>query len=284
MLTIAVIGSRSFLAGHFISAAAGAGWRVIAIDRPDADVRDVASLERALGGVTADVVVNFAAISHVVGGNTRDFYEVNAFGQGNVLQALAKTGFSGRHVFISSANVYGASDQPMKETDAPRPANHYGASKVLAEGFCNFLGGGFTTHIVRPFNCIGLGQPENFLAPKIIAAFRNGETELVLGNLGVERDFVDARDFAQMLMLLAEKGSPHPIINFGNGEVVRIGGLIAAAERVSGRKMTVRSAAEFQRAGDILRQQGDIARLRELGYSRRYPIEETIRWMLSGEA
>ncbi|MGH2549340.1 MAG: GDP-mannose 4,6-dehydratase, partial [Thermomicrobiales bacterium] len=135
--------------------------------------------------------------------------------------------------------------------------------------------------IVRPFNCIGAGQPVRFLAPKIVDAFRTRADELVIGNLAVERDFLDARDFAQMLALLVFNGASHRVLNFCNGETVSIQTLIDAAARLSGHRLSVRSDAQFQRPNDLTRQLGDNARIREAGYIRRYSIDDTIGWMLS---
>jgi nucleoside-diphosphate-sugar epimerase len=282
MKTIAIIGSRSFLAKHFIDAlSVEGGWSVARIDRPDSDIRDTAAIARALGEAAPDVVVNFAAISFAGSDDGRLLYEINAFGQENVLKALSAIGFSGRHVFLSSANVYGASIDPLKETDAPRPVNHYGCSKMLAEGFCNFPGASFTTHVVRPFNCIGVGQAQQFIAPKIVAAFRAREPELVLGNLAVERDFLDARDFAGMLKLLVQEGAPHQTMNFCTGRLVSLKRLIELAAEISGHSLEVRSAAGLTRASDISRQLGDNSRIAGLGYRCKFAIEDTIGWMLS---
>lgn len=281
MKRIAIIGSKSFLAGHFSAVAGRRGHQITAIDRPDADIRSPSAIAGALEAAQADVVVNFAAISFVGGQDERAFYETNSFGQANVLRALNTIGFTGTHVFISSANVYGATSSVSREADTPAPVNHYACSKVLAEQFCRFLGGGFEIRIVRPFNCIGVGQPTTFLASKIVDAFRRGLPELVLGNTDIERDFVDARDFAQMMALLIEKGSPHSVLNFCNGETVSISNLIAAAARISGHTLVVKSEQGLRRANDLSRQIGDNSRISEMGYRRVHSIDDTLAWMLS---
>lgn len=281
MTRIAIVGSRGFLAKYFADEAHRRGWAVSPLDRPEADVLDRAGLQRALEAAKPDVVVNFAAIAFVGGGDDRAFYDVNAWGQANLLAALKAMNFAGTHVFISSANIYGTTAAVSKETDAPAPVNHYGCSKVLAESFCRFMGGEFRTYIVRPFNCIGVGQPVHFLGPKIIDAFRRRLPELTMGNMNIERDFVDARDFALMMASLIANGSPHPILNFCNGEAVSIPALIEAASRISGHTLEVRSDAGFQRANDLTRQIGDNSRIREAGWRRTYSIDETLGWMLS---
>lgn len=283
MTKVAVIGARSFLARHFANEAKARGWTIVAIDRPEADVCDAGQIQRALEAAKADAVVNFAAIAFVASADERVMYEVNAFGQANVLKSLQAIGFTGRHVFVSSANIYGATAAVSKETDMPRPANHYGASKVLAEAFCGFLGGGFPISMVRPFNCIGVGQPVHYLAPKIVDAFRRRLPELSMGNLAVERDFVDARDFAQMLALVVESGEAGGIYNFCNNMTTPIPELIERASRISGHKLVVNSDAGLHRANDISRQIGDNSRIRALGYQRRHTIDDTIAWMLSAD-
>src|SRR5262249_12626397 len=130
------------------------------------DLRSAESIERALQESRPDVVVNLAAISSPAESDHRLIYEVNAFAVESLLQVLKRTGFAGRLVQASSANIYGNRSAAMiLETDMPEPVNHYACSKYQAERFCAMAAAGFEIVLTRPFSCIGVGQKPSFLLP-----------------------------------------------------------------------------------------------------------------------
>ena len=68
---------------------------------------------------------------------------------------------------------------------------------------------------VRPFNHIGAGQSEHFVAPafaKQIAEIEAGHKDSVVrvGNLVAQRDFTDVRDVTRAYELLMQSGKSGP--------------------------------------------------------------------------
>ncbi|PTX57733.1 nucleoside-diphosphate-sugar epimerase [Litoreibacter ponti] len=243
------------------------------------DLTDKASLRALIDETSPEIVLNFAALSHT-GSATEDLYRINAQGHLNLLEALSESAFSGRLYFVSTANVYGAAPQnPLSETDRPLPLNHYSCAKLLAEHYCAMMAGDVDTVIIRPFSIIGVGQAETFLLPKLIRNFVAKSEIIELGNLGVERDFIDVRDFCAMMEAVLAADAPPPLINFANAEVVSIQTILDMLGEISAHRPEIRINPDFIRARDILYQRGDNSLIRSLGYARKYSMEDTLHWL-----
>ena len=114
-------------------------WRLATL--PDGfDVRSRA-LARHIGGVQPDAVLHLGGLTSVAE-SFRDpdqFFDVNFNGTWNLLKALRAASFTGRLLFVSSGDCYGAvdaDDLPVRETHPMRPRNPYAVSKVAAESLC----------------------------------------------------------------------------------------------------------------------------------------------------
>lgn len=247
------------------------------------DLTDPSAIARLLDRTQPEVIVNLAAISSPGEADYRRIYEVNAFGVQNLLDAMTASGFAGRFILASSANIYGnRTTAVIRETDMPDPVNHYACSKLLAERFCAMsdgVGGGFRTVLVRPFSCIGVGQKPNFLLPKIIRHFRERAPVIELGNIDVRRDFVDIRDVALVYRRLMTVDNPPDVLHIASNRTWSISEIIDCLSMISGHTIDVRVNPAFVRANDLLFQQGDDSRMRSLGITCRYSMEDTLRWM-----
>jgi nucleoside-diphosphate-sugar epimerase len=244
------------------------------------DLRDPKSIVSCLRATRPDIVVNLAAISAVSRTDVRAVYEVNAFGMLNLLETLREADFCGRLVFASSANIYGRQSDLLDESTCPRPVNHYGVSKAMAESYCGmFSGCAMKIVIVRPFNCIGSGQAEEFLVAKIVRHFREKRDCIELGNVNIRRDFSDIRDVAEMYRLVVTAPEAPPVIQFCSGITWSIQEIIAILEKITGRALRIELNPALARSNDLMRQQGSRALLDQLGHKSKYSMEDTLRWM-----
>ena len=251
-------------------------------DRADWDLLDPASLRRLMETHRPDLVINLAAKAHV-GSDTEGLYAVNARGQLNLLEVLAATGFSGHHLFVSTANVYGAADNDfLTENTRPLPLNHYSCAKLLAEHYCAMMAHDVATTIIRPFSVIGRGQAASFLLPKLVHHFATRAPVLELGNSDVRRDFIDVRDFCRMLTCVLKADALPPIINLSNAEVASIDEILEILGHLSGHRPDIRINPAFVRVRDIHYQCGDNSMIKSLGYRRKFTIEQTLEWLLKG--
>ena len=140
-MRIAITGASGVLGRGLATRLLSAGHDVVGIarHRPEswpsaadfvaADVRDAATVTRALAGAEA---VAHCAWANCPGPDDRISRQVNIDGTANVLAAMAETG-AGRIVFPSSANVYGGGDAPKTEHDARTPAGAEGRYKAQVE-------------------------------------------------------------------------------------------------------------------------------------------------------
>jgi nucleoside-diphosphate-sugar epimerase len=277
-----IIGSRGFTGRHLLTRL-GASLAFIVAEASDhgLDLRRPDTIARTLDATDPQTVLNLGAISTVVTEDVRGLYEVNAFGHLNLLQCLAERGFTGRLVFASSASVYGGSSRGViAEDQPPDPVNHYAFSKQLAENFCRLFADRCQIIIVRPFNCIGVGQRETFVVPKIVRHFRDREAAIELGNLDIERDFIDIRDAVRAYELLLTAARPPTPVHIASGKTASIQDIIRTLEELTGHRMAVRVDPALVRANDLRCQQADISRMQALGFAPRYSLRDTLAWML----
>lgn len=282
MKQVLILGGTGFLGTLLTQALRDApDFTPILPDRARWDICKPATLDAVLADSKPDIVINMAAISST-GASADAVYGVNAQGALNLIEALIRADFSGRHIFFSSSNVYGAADsrtQPLFEDARPLPLNHYSCAKLLAEHYCAMYALELKTTILRPFSIIGAGQKPYFLLPKLARHFAQGLPEIELGNLDVAKDFVDARDLVAMLLAVLRADTPPPLVNLCNGQAVTLNALLDLFRDISGHDPKITVNPDFVRSKDILYQCGDPGRIHALGYTRRYPVAETVRWI-----
>jgi len=193
------------------------------------DLLDPASLRRMVDRWQPDWIIHLAAQSHVADSwnDPAATLQVNVVGTGNLLKVLEDTGFAGRLLYVSSADVYGqvpTEDMPVTEAREPAPRSPYGASKVTAEVLCRQWARTRSLDVViaRPFNHAGPGQRTDFALPgfaREIAAIKLGlqPPRIATGNLDVTRDYLDVRDVIAAYLALLSSGLRGEVYNICSG-------------------------------------------------------------------
>lgn len=236
-----VLGANGFIGNHLIAqsarAASDLGLELVA-SPPGLDIRNAPALETLLRDQAPDCVVHLAAISFVPqsAADPAETYEVNFIGTLNLLTGLARTGFSGRLLFVSSAETYGAVSEdelPIREERRFAPRTPYGVSKAAGELLClqHSLGGKLDVRIARPFNIIGPGQSSRFavssFARQIAELERVGGGRMGVGNLDVTRDFVAIDDAIAALIAILKDGRSGEAYNICSGREISMSSLLA---------------------------------------------------------
>jgi GDP-4-dehydro-6-deoxy-D-mannose reductase len=189
------------------------------------------SLTPVLATARPDVVVHLAAASSVASSWQRpaQALEINAIGQVNLLEAMARQGMTPLTVIASSAEVYGRVDGAAEETLPPQPISPYGVSKATQELIAHQYANSHGLPVIRLrlFNLIGPGQAQAFAASSFARQVAEIEKGLLppcirVGNLAAKRDFTDVRDAVRAFYMAATRGRPGDLFNVCSGRAVTI--------------------------------------------------------------
>lgn len=258
---------------------------------PAVDVLDPIAVTERMRAVTPDAVYHLAGWADVSASwhDPRTTLRVNAEGTLNVLEAARAAGVE-RVIAVASADVYGVvteSDLPLTEASALRPTSPYSASKVAADAVAHqaFLGHGLGVIRVRPFNHLGPGQSEHFVAPalaaRIVRAERSGADRITVGNLSARRDFTDVRDIVRAYRLLTETGEPGAVYNICSGTDRSISEIAEILIGLSSRPMSLEHDPELMRPVDLPVLRGSSELLRsQTGWTPMIPLETTLADLL----
>lgn len=209
----------------------------------------------------------------------RDLLETNIAGTASLVDALDEV----RPLLVlgSSASVYGGTSAlPVRESDPCTPATLYGVSKLAAEHVARVKASrsGVPMVVARIFNVIGPGQDDTHvcgrLARRLAALAGVPRPVLETGPLGATRDFIDVRDLARALLLLARRGEPGETYNVGSGRETRIRDLLAVLIRISGLDVQV-VEGNLVTAG-VARQVAEVSRLVRLGFEVEVPLVQSL--------
>jgi len=266
-------------------------WGVDVVSTSDktfkASIMDENSLSCIFTQVEPDYIVHLAAIAEVDQLNESLFYDINFRGTLNVLNSCLRLMKIPRIVFISSSLVYGnvpVDSLPIDESFAINPVNHYGASKAAAEIAVKTFGAeyGLEYVIVRPFNHTGPGQTEKFVVPKIVNAFKRGDSTISLGNINTIRDFTDVRDVVKAYATIIDHFKNGEIYNVSSGKGITIRDIIDKLNHISGRLITVDKKEFLVRKSEIKSIVGNAQKLKnDLNWEAKISFDDTLCSMLN---
>lgn len=294
---VLVTGGAGFLGSHFIRKALGAGAaKVVNVDlltyagdpRRLADVEndhkygfvkgDVASppdIRGIFDGARPDIVVHFAADSHVTRSETNPdrFFRTNVEGTRVLLDAAISAGVS-KFVQISTDEVYGpALEGSFKEEDKEegegKATSAYARSKAVADDLARSYADNVSLCVVRPTNAFGPGQyPEKALARWITRGL-SGDSLPVWGDGLYVRQWLYAEDLADAVALVVNEGEPGAVYNVGPDHTPEITN-IALVRWLAGYLDLEQEAIEltaYDRPDHDRRYSVDPSRIRALGWS-----------------
>ena len=259
----------------------------------ECDVTDDEMLARALADSRPEIVYHLAAMSSVGASWSSPvaFLEVNAIGTARLFAALRRLDLRPRTAVVTSGEVYGRvepSDLPLHEDASLRPATPYGASKA-AQDLIAFqqAADGFPVVRLRPFNHLGPGQLEGFVASDFARQVAEAEAGLrppriAVGPLEPERDFTDVRDVVRAYRLAATGAPAGSVFNVCSGRPVPIRHLLDGLLAQATRSIEVVRDPELLRPVDVPVLFGDPSRLeRATGWRAEIPLESSLADLLA---
>ncbi len=169
----------------------------------------------------ADVVINFAAESHVDRsiGKPDDFIRTDIFGTFVLLEAARKYGVE-KFIQISTDEVYGSTlDESFKESNPLMPSSPYSASKAGADrlAYSYFVTYKMPVLITRCSNNFGPYQYPEKLISLFITNALEGKKLPVYGDGKNIRDWIYVEDHCRAIDFVHSAGSDGEVYNIGAG-------------------------------------------------------------------
>ncbi|MBV8281243.1 MAG: NAD(P)-dependent oxidoreductase, partial [Candidatus Eremiobacteraeota bacterium] len=165
-MKIAVIGGSGQFGSDIVRAARARQLGVKVLTHQDCDVRDRASLDRALADIgPGDIVVNTAAMHKTDECQLRPAAAVEVNVHGAYHAALAAASRGATPVYISTDYVFdGSKRAPYVESDAVLPLQVYGSTKAAGEALVRLVSPHYIVRVSSLFGIAGSsGKGGNFV-------------------------------------------------------------------------------------------------------------------------
>jgi nucleoside-diphosphate-sugar epimerase len=248
-----------------------------------ADIRDRAALLPILSEFRPDLIFHLA--SGLRDDPPHHLFGTSAEGSINFLESIHEAALNPRSIVIgSSGSVYGLSlHLPITEESPCEPRDFYAVSKLAQEHVSRILARERQLPVIvaRIFNIVGPGQDERHVAGRFgaqIAAIAAGASKprLHIGELSTTRDFIDVRDVARALVVLARRGVPGSIYNVASGIEMPVLEILEGLIRAANLHDILKTETTYSRASDIPRVVADITRLRAAGYNAAVTLQRSL--------
>jgi UDP-glucose 4-epimerase len=318
-MNVLAVGGAGYIGSHMVKLLLDSGHSVVTFDdlssgHRDAvlggewvqgDLGDRAALERLFATHRFDAVTHFASFIQV-GESVRNpaiYYRNNLSNTLLLLDAMVAAQVP-RFVFSSTAAIFGEPAYvPIDEKHPQGPINAYGASKQMVERALQDYDRayGLKSVCLRYFNAAGahpdaqIGErhePETHLIPLVLQAASGRRDAVRVFGRDYDtpdgtciRDYIHVVDLCQAHLAALEflrAPAQSAAFNLGNGSGFSVLEVIAAAEKITGRRITIEDAP--RRAGDPARLVADSRLARErLGWAPAYAgieviVEHAWRW------
>jgi len=246
MKPVLVTGASGFLGWHVARVLLERSYTVRALVRPGSrigeldvervtgDLRDAASLQRAVAG--CGLVFHVAADYRLWAKDPSELYRSNVEGTRNLL-AAARSAAVDRVIYTSTVGCIGVPPGGIGDEAAPvslhQMTGAYKRSKFQAEQVAlEFARGGFPVVIVNPTAPVGDHDVKPTPTGKIVVDFLNGDMPAFI-DTGL--NVVDVRDTALGHLLACERGKPGERYILGS-ENLTLAQILEKLAEITGRK------------------------------------------------
>ena len=283
--TILVTGGAGYIGAHACKALSKAGYEPVAYDNLvyghreavrwgpfiEGDLADRALLAETVARHQISAVMHFAAYAYVGESieKPEKYFHNNVVNSLGLMEAMLAAGVK-QMVFSSTCATYGLpASMPIREDTPQHPVNPYGESKLMIERalYWHGLAHGLRHVALRYFNAAGADpegetgehhDPETHLIPLVLDAALGRRAQIDIYGKDYDtpdgtaiRDYIHVTDLAaahvQALAYL-ERGGASVALNLATGQGHSVREVIAAAERITGRRIPRREVE--RRPGD----------------------------------
>lgn len=238
MSRVLIFGAGGFVGSYLCKEFLNNGYKVSGTDKGEGsalpsevdfyktDLMQADEVEKLIGQIQPDIIVNLAAISSVGASwnMPQTTMAINVIGALNIMEAARKSEQKPRILFVGSSEEYVISENPLDENTQLNANNPYGISKVTQEQLAKLYREqyGLKIYCVRPFNHTGIGQKDTFVLPsfckQVAEIDKSGKDgKIQVGNLKVKRDFSHVKDVVRAYRMIVENDNCNQIYNVGSG-------------------------------------------------------------------
>jgi len=248
------------------------------------DLTSTTELRELLIEVRAEYIVNLVGISRCKDFNR--FLTLNVNLSHNILDIIQKENIEHKKIIlIGSAAEYGANKNvPLKEEDFLLPIGAYGLSKKMQTSVMEYFSQNSNLNIclARIFNLVSQSTPSTFALGHFANQINQFEEKGILntGNLASKRDFLHIDDAISALLTIATKGISGEIYNICSNQSFKIRDLLQIMITSTPKIITVNEDTT-PNPNNINDSYGNNNKLKQLGWSQKIDITETIKKMIT---
>jgi len=274
------------------------------------NMRDIASIERAVKEAKPDEIYNLAAQSDVDISFKcpEETLEINYYGLGRLVNEALKVNPKVRIYQASTSEMFGKTKPPQNEKSLFQPVSPYGESKLKAHqdfvlGYREKNGVFICSGIL--FNHESPRRGKHFVSRKIshsLSKIKLGlQDHLELGNLDAKRDWGFAGDYVKAMWMMLQQKKPQDFV-IATGESRTVRDFVKAAAKAldmklswSGKgrgevardpsgKIILRINPKFYRPQEVHYLRGDARKsARILGWKPETSFEELVKIMVDSD-
>ena len=267
------------------AAAANARYRFV-----QGDICDAETVNRLVAETRPDVIVNFAAESHVDRSilSPAPVFETNLRGTFVLLEA-ARIHQTPRFLHVSTDEVYGSIDPPHEATedDPLRASSPYSASKAGSDllALSYFVTYKTPVTVTRASNNYGPYQFPEKLIPLMISNALEDKPLPIYGDGMQIRDWLYVDDHCRAILAAIEKGRAGEIYNIGGSRALPNIEVVRAILAALGKPESLMQPVVDRPGHDRRYALSSEKLMRETGWKPRMPFEQglaaTIEWYRS---
>jgi GDP-4-dehydro-6-deoxy-D-mannose reductase len=274
-LKIALVTGASGFLGQQICAFLKRSFLVVGVDLPSVKpipqiewitVKLPDDLHRIILNINPEIVIHAAFINRKPPGlNDNKYIDSVLSVDIPLFKTIAKNNI--KLILISSSAVYGNAGgiNPINESYPLHPVSIYGFAKKIQESIIQYYAPECVC-ILRLFNLSGPYQKPGMLLPdwvKMASEIANGKKRFMrVKNRISSRDFVDVRDAARAISLVAAKFPVGEIINVASGKAVSLMDISKELQRICPVPLKFIEEDKNLQYNDVLIQRGSYEKLR----------------------
>ena len=260
---------------------------------PPGDMRDQASIKRAIKVAAPDEIYHLAAQSSVAASWSDPTHtgEVTGLGTARLLDAVGQIAPKARIFLASSSEIFGLPDTaPQNESTPIRPVSPYGAAKAYSHHLASvYRRHGLYVAAGILYNHESPRRAESFVTRKItqgaVSIARGERSELRLGNLEARRDWGFAGDYVRAMHLMLQQPEPGDyVIATGETHSVRDFCEVAFARVGLDYQAYVVSDPAYWRPAEPIPLVGDFSRAQNtLGWAPSVSFDELVNLLVAAD-